>query len=360
MENNPINLDDLMSKQEEVQQDAQTEVQDSNDSAQEEVQDNAQIEEESTTGQNDDQIDDLTEEEILESNKIVDEEDTTISNEPEAEEEVVETQEQESLLEDKQEFKDEFIKKVVDYYEKYGTLQPFLEATQVDYDEIGDTELLRRHFDKENSDLPEKTRNKLFEKELEKYNLNSFEDDDKEIGQALLKRDANKLRKVYKEEQQQFLNSISPQESVPQLSEAEIKAQQAAQRKTVEDNINKVVKDNFIKLNAGNEQLNFQLDNKKKIVDYALDSTAFLSSFVNDGNVDWDKWSKVVAFAENPTKFIDELIKHGKSLGKRTMESELKNSTIEKVSKDVQSLDDYSHPTENPDAFLDELRKFRK
>lgn len=359
MDNNPINLDELMSKQEEVQETAQSDVQDSNETAHEEVQDDVQIDNDNTSVQNDEQIDDLTEDEIADSDKIVEEEETIVSEQP-VQEEIVETQEQESPEIANQSYKDEYIKKVVDYYEKFGTLEPFLEATQVDYDRIDDVDLLRKHFDKENIDLPLKTRDRLFKRELEKYNLDSYEDDDKEIGQDLLKRDANKLRKMYKQEQQEFLNNITPSEEEKQMSEQQLKELQIKQRRDVEGNINKVVKDNFIKLEANGEALNYQLADKKKVIDYAIDSSSFISSFINDNGVDWDKWTKVVAFAENPTQFIDELIKHGKSLGRKSMESELKNSTIDKVSKDVQSTIDISHPTENPDAFLDELRKFRK
>ena len=68
-------------------------------------------------------------------------------------------------------FKDDFIKKAVEYYETYGTLQPYLEATSIDYDAISDLDLVKSEFDKQNNDLSERARTKLFEKESEKYNL---------------------------------------------------------------------------------------------------------------------------------------------------------------------------------------------
>ena len=251
-------------------------------------------------------------------------------------------------------FKDDFIKKAVEYYETYGTLQPYLEAATVDYDSVSDLDLVRSEFDKQNSDLSERAKNKLFEKELEKYNLDAYDEDDAEVGKALLMRDANKLRKNLKEEQQKFIQSIQPagQEQVQQVSPEEIEAQQAQARAAVQSGISGVINNNLIKLEANGEGINYQVADTSKIVDYAIDSSKFLSTFAKDGNVDWDKWTKVVAFAENPTQFISELIKHGKSLGRKAMEAELKNVTPPTNSKEVIENSDYSNPFDNPVDFL--------
>ncbi len=94
-----------------------------------------------------------------------------------------------------------------------------------------------------------------------------------------------------------------------------------------------MINNNLIKLEANGEGINYQVADTSKIVDYAIDSSKFLSTFAKDGNVDWDKWTKVVAFAENPTQFISELIKHGKSLGRKAMEAELKMSLHQRTQK---------------------------
>jgi hypothetical protein len=252
-------------------------------------------------------------------------------------------------------FKDDFIKKAVDYYDTYGNLTPFLEATSKDYDAVSDVEILKANFDKENSDLSEKARNRLFEKELEKYNLDSYDEDDTEVGNALLKRDAGKLRKALKEEQQQFIQSIQPQgqgQQEQQPSQEELEAQQAESRKIIQGGISGVVKNNLIKVEANGEGINYQIGDTTKVVDYALDSSKFLSTFAKDGQVDWDKWTKVVAFAENPTQFISELIKHGKSLGRKMMEAELKNVTPPTNSKEVIESNENVNPFDNPVDFL--------
>ena len=279
--------------------------------------------------------------------------DTIEEEEPATIEEPVEPQ---TIAEYK--FKDDFIKKAVDYYDTYGNLTPFLEATSKDYDSISDVEILKANFDKENSDLSEKARNRLFDKELEKYNLDSYDEDDTEVGNALLKRDAGKLRKALKEEQLQFIQSIQPQgqgQQEQQPSQEELEAQQAESRKIIQSGISGVVKNNLIKVEANGEGINYQIGDTTKVVDYALDSSKFLSTFAKDGQVDWDKWTKVVAFAENPTQFISELIKHGKSLGRKMMEAELKNVTPPTNSKEVIESNENISPFDNPVDFLRQM-----
>jgi hypothetical protein len=251
-------------------------------------------------------------------------------------------------------FKDDFIKKAVEYYETYGTLQPYLQATSVDYDSVSDLDIIKAEFEKQNSDLSERARTRLFEKELERYNLDSYDEDDAEVGKALLMRDANKLRTKLKEEQQQFIQTIQPagQEQVQQVSPEEIEAQQAETRNAIQSGVGSVIKDNLIKLEANGEGINYQVADANKVVDYAIDSSKFLSTFAKDGSVDWNKWTQVVAFSENPTQFISELIKHGKSLGRKAMEAELKNVTPPTNSKDVIENSDYSNPFDNPVDFL--------
>lgn len=250
-------------------------------------------------------------------------------------------------------FKDDFIKKAVEYYEKYGTLTPYLEETNTNYDEMDDIDILRKQFDKENADLSEKARTKLFERQLEKYNIDSYDEDELELGQSLLKRDASKIRAELKEQREQFLSSIKSEESQEQqISQEELEAKRAEARKVIESGVSSVVKDNFIKVEANGEGINYQIADKNTVVDYALDSAKFLSTFAKDGQIDWEKWTKVVAFAENPTLFTSELIKHGKSLGRKAMESELKNVAPMNQSRESAPNPDFEHPSENPIEFL--------
>lgn len=352
MEENVINLDELLPNNAETQEST---VRDITPASEQVVSENAETETEGT----DDSIEDepsneetqITDESITEgSGESFTEEEESYPEAEAPEEPVYETTPEPTEYK----FKDDFIKKAVEYYETYGTLTPFLEATSKDYDSLSDVDILRINFDKENQDLSEKARTKLFDKELEKYNLDAFDEDDLELGNALLKRDASKLRNNLKQEQSQFLQSIQPQqeEVLPEFSQEDIAAQQQEARQAINAGISGVVKNNLIKIESNGEGINYQIGDTEKVVDYALDSSKFLSTFAKDGQVDWDKWTKVVAFAENPTQFIGELIKHGKSLGRKAMEAELKNVTPPTNNKEVIESNDSTNPFDNPVDFL--------
>jgi hypothetical protein len=234
----------------------------------------------------------------------------------------------------------------------YGTLQPFLRATEVDYTEMTDLEVLKVKFDTENADLSPKARQKLFDKELERYDLDAYDEEDKEVGEALLRRDAQKLRKTFMEEQQQFLSNVQSPQASTGPSQEELTAQQEQSRKIISEGVSGVVKDNIIKIGANGEGINYQIQDTNSVVDYAMDSNKFLSIFAKDGSVDWEKWTKTVAFAQNPTQFISELIKHGKSLGRKAMESELKNVVPPTINKTVVESNNIERPSDDPIAFL--------
>ena len=93
---------------------------------------------------------------------------------------------------------DDYIKKAVQYYSKNKDLRPYLEAYQYNYDDVGDLELLRLKFERENPELSPKAKDRLFKQEvLKKYYLDDpdeHDDEDKDFGKELLKRDASKLR----------------------------------------------------------------------------------------------------------------------------------------------------------------------
>jgi hypothetical protein len=345
----PINLDELLSKNEPIETTEETtttsEETNSEDDATEV--EGVDVSNEDNEPQNvEDSVDSTTQEETSEGYA-----EETVVQEPDKSQDDTESAPEEQPKAQYQ-FKDPFIEKAVQYYETYGTLQPFLRATEVDYTEMTDLEVLKVKFDTENSDLSPKAKQKLFDKELERYDLDAYDEEDKEVGEALLRRDAQKLRKTFMEEQQQFLNNVESPQASTGPSQEELAAQQEQSRKIISEGVSGVVKDNIIKIGANGEGINYQIQDTNTVVDYAMDSNKFLSIFAKDGSVDWDKWTKTVAFAQNPTQFISELIKHGKSLGRKAMESELKNVVPPTINKTVVESNNIERPSDDPIAFL--------
>lgn len=353
----PINLDELLSKNEPIETTEETtETSEETSSADDATEvEGVDVSDEDNEPQNvEDSVDSTTQEETSEGyaeETVVQEPDTIQDDTESAPEEQPKAQYQ---------FKDPFIEKAVQYYETYGTLQPFLRATEVDYTEMTDLEVLKVKFDTENADLSPKARQKLFDKELERYDLDAYDEEDKEVGEALLRRDAQKLRKTFMEEQQQFLSNVQSPQASTGPSQEELAAQQEQSRKIISEGVSGVVKDNIIKIGANGEGINYQIQDTNAVVDYAMDSNKFLSIFAKDGSVDWDKWTKTVAFAQNPTQFISELIKHGKSLGRKAMESELKNVVPPTINKTVVESNNIERPSDDPIAFLQGMTVTKK
>ena len=254
---------------------------------------------------------------------------------------------------------DDYIKKAVQYYSKNKDLRPYLEAYQYNYDDVGDLELLRLKFERENPELSPKAKDRLFKQEvLKKYYLDDpdeHDDEDKDFGKELLKRDASKLRGQYKEEQQDF----APKNLPKPPSDAEMKEAVRNQRKTVRSQLRDVIKNKTVTLEVdGLDPLNYEITDTDKLVDYAVDTQKFLKHFQQkDGNVDWGLWAKTIAFIEYPNGFLNEVIKHGKSLGKQAIESEIKNQEPLVTKKDVEGESTRDSPLEDPTAFLKSLVK---
>jgi hypothetical protein len=345
----PINLDELLSKNEPIEttEETTTTSEETNSADDATEVEGVDVSNEDNEPQNvEDSVDSTTQEETSEGYA-----EETVVQEPDKNQDDTESAPEEQPKAQYQ-FKDPFIEKAVQYYETYGTLQPFLRATEVDYIEMSDLEVLKVNFDTENSDLSPKAKQKLFDKELERYDLDAYDEEDKEVGEALLRRDAQKLRKTFMEEQQQFLNNVESPQASTGPSQEELAAQQEQSRKIISEGVSGVVKDNIIKIGVNGEGINYQIQDTNAVVDYAMDSNKFLSIFAKDGSVDWDKWTKTVAFAQNPTQFISELIKHGKSLGRKAMESELKNVVPPTINKTVVESNNIERPSDDPIAFL--------
>lgn len=256
--------------------------------------------------------------------------------------------------------KDDFIKKAVDYYNAHGTLQPFLEATQVDYDKVDDQTLIRMKFEKDNPDLSPKVRERLLEKELAKYDLDSLDDEEVEVGKELLRRDANKLRESLKAEQSNFLNSIVAQEEQSQISVQELEAEREQNRLVAQKGIQSVLTNNFIKIGQDADGVNFQISDTNKIAEYAVDPIKFLSTFTTpDQQIDWQKWVKVVAFAENEPLISSELVKRGKALGRKSVIAEMKNTPpLPNANPEIPRGDERNveNPKDDPLFFLQNMK----
>lgn len=225
------------------------------------------------------------------------------------------------------EWKDDFIKKVVDKYNQDGSLEDFFKAYSTDWDKLSDQDVLKKQFFEENADMEdEKAIERLWKKELSKYTIDADEYDQEEVetGLALMKRDAKKVRVKFKERQQEYLQP-SKKEDAPDDS----KRIEALQKFVDNDDVVKTVKESkIVSLDIDGEKFNFEVDNPQVIADSLINENLFFNQFVKDGKPDTGKWAEVMAYATNPQKFRKSLVDYGRSLERKSMEEELKNTKL--------------------------------
>lgn len=224
-------------------------------------------------------------------------------------------------------FKDDFIKKVVEKYNQDGSLEDFFKAYSTDWDKMSDQDVLKEKFFEDNADMEDdKAVERLWKKELSKYTIDADEYDQEEIetGLALMKRDAKKVRTALKEQQAQFIEPQSKKDGPDEGKRIE-----ALKKFVDEDPIVQAIKQTkIVSLDIDGEKYNFELDNPEIIAESLVNENLFYNQFVTNGKPDTGKWAEVMAYVTNPQKFRKSLVDYGRSLERKSMEGELKNTSL--------------------------------
>lgn len=225
-------------------------------------------------------------------------------------------------------FKDDFIKGVVEYYEKTGDLTPYLQAKTTDFNGMSDEEIMRRSLREQYPDISEKAFDKLYRKEVvDRYKLDvdEYGEDETELGRELLKAEASKARQKYIEWQSGF--KAPDQGPAPQEQEQLTAAMQQFEQ-TVKSNpvTNQILSDKRIGIRVGDSEFNYELQDANSLVDMTLDNNKFFQQFASgEGQLDFGKWYKTVAYSQNPELFEKALINYGRTLGREEVTKEIKN-----------------------------------
>lgn len=235
-------------------------------------------------------------------------------------------------------FKDDFIKEAVEYYEKTGDLTPYLQAKLVDFNTMSDEDIMRRELREQYPDVSEKAFEKLYKQQVvDKFKLDAdaYEEDDTELGKELLKTEASKLRAKYLDWQKGFKAPEPKADSKAAEAQAEAERQAAeaqakleAFAKSVRENevTKSVLNDKRIAIKTTDGDFNYELANPDGLLDVTLDNTKFFTQFLTgEGQVDYNKWYLTSAFAQDPEGFIRSIGNHFKGLGREEVAKEIKN-----------------------------------
>jgi hypothetical protein len=227
--------------------------------------------------------------------------------------------------------KDDFIKGAVEYYEKTGDLSPYLQAKLVDFNGMSDEEIMRRSLREQYPDVSDKAFDRLFKQQIvDKYKIDADEwgEEDAELGRELLKTEASKPRQKYIEWQNGFKapEPVQSQEAQQQQAEVEEALRQFEQSVKSSPLTNQIMNDKRIAIKIGDNEFNYELPDANSMVDMTLDNDKFFQQFAaGEGQLDYSKWYKTVAYSQNPELFEKALINYGKTLGREEVTKEIKN-----------------------------------
>ena len=234
-------------------------------------------------------------------------------------------------------FKDDFIKQVVEFYEKTGDLTPYLQAKTVDFTSMSDEEIMRRSLREQYSDLSDKAFDRLYKQQVTdkfKLDLDEWGEEDSELGRELLKVEASKIRSQYLDWQKNFQ---APEPGVAQdQQQAEASAQEALLKFEQEVKSNPFTKSLLegkkLTIKTADGEFNYEVPEVDPLLDMTVNNDLFFSQFANEqGNLDYAKWYKTAAYSQNPELFEKALINYGKTLGRAEVTKEIKNPSNSQV-----------------------------
>jgi hypothetical protein len=223
------------------------------------------------------------------------------------------------------EYKDDFIKGVVEFYEKTGDLAPYLQAKTIDFTNMADEEILRRNLREEYQDLSDKAFERLFKQQVtDKFKLDADEwgEEDSELGRELLKVEASKLRSQYVDWQKNFA-APEPQPYYDQTAEMLQKFENEVKSSEFTKGF---LGSKTLSIKTSDGEFNYEVPQADAVIDMTIDNDRFFSQFAGDqGQLDYAKWYKTVAYSQNPELFERSLINYGKTLGRSEVTKEIKN-----------------------------------
>lgn len=252
---------------------------------------------------------------------------------------------------------DEWLKKFVDYKLKGGDPLAYFESQTRDWAKAGDFDLLREDFYSSDkvAGLDDEAKEELFAREIsDKYSASidgSYEDENSKlarVGKQLIKRDAEKLRASQIEKQKSF--------SLPKAEEKQqVVFDPAKERESVLkiEEVKKFMTDKLVRI--ADTGYAHEVENPEAVIGMMADQSEFWKLFLKkDGQTDWGKLTKVFAFANDQSKYENDLLSLGKSLGVEGYLKQGKNiSRVRETNQDKQAAD--SAGTFNPMDFLKQM-----
>jgi hypothetical protein len=218
---------------------------------------------------------------------------------------------------------DDFVIELAKYRANGGDTAKYLEAKAVDYTKIGDSELLRRDFDKKYPQLDAAEKDYLFNK---KYVAGEFDEDDATREKSIaMKADAYEVRQRLIAEQQSFKitdvakpdTQAAQQQQTAIEQEQQRQAQESYQKFMEHDATKSLLTSKRVAVNIGDGSFNFPIDKPEALLKVILDNETWQKVTSNEkGEPDVQKLQRLAMAAINPN-YEKDLVNHGRSLERK-------------------------------------------
>jgi hypothetical protein len=229
----------------------------------------------------------------------------------------------------------------LEYWKNGGNLKEYFEESSKDFSAMPAEDVMRHQLRLDYPKASEAQLEVLYKKEiLEKYNLNSYDEDEVNEGKLLLEAKADKYREDLMKAQESKLFPIPPDNKAAQEFQAaqEMQIEEAKNKIVNEFNDNPYTKEvlskNVISIGEGNDKFTFPID-AKEVANIALygdqsGELMFNKTYDSNGQEIYTPKSEhqllVATVNKYGEKFITELAKHYKSLGSKAAIEPLENA----------------------------------
>jgi hypothetical protein len=272
-------------------------------------------------------------------------------------------------------YKDAFQAALNKYYNSTENpdVEAFVRAYKSNYDNIDPVEMIRQDIlsDPFNKDLPPSVINKLLNKRLSEFDLDSDDDEERADALLLLQREANIVKQRMIESGKKFVSQYESdleiefdtleQDAKAEPTPEEIQAQREALEAQYLPEVSKFVRNGVIQIKDKDGVINIPAIDAKEYVNSMVDPVGFISSFAfnPDGTANIGKWIQAVTAIKNLSGYNSTLIKHGIAIGQDKFTSKLKNEVSLVNPRPTDGKSQSRTPKDDPRGFIEALQNIR-
>lgn len=238
---------------------------------------------------------------------------------------------------------------LVNEWKQTGNIGKYAQELSTDYNKMPAEDVMRHQLRQEYPKATEKQLDVLFRKEVvEKYNLLSYDEVEKEEGTELMNVMADKYRDTFIEKQKNYLTPAPPAAKQPEKPD---NTAQIEREKEIEKMYNNFLEDSYTKdiltnkkftWGEGDEKFTYPIENPQALIDFIKngDQTGELSfkdivrnedGSIKTANLKPEHHIMAALFTLQGNQVLTELAKHLKSLGGKKVTDSIDNASGKEI-----------------------------